>query len=100
MYIEVAEHKINNCNIIQVKVSSFHFIVVILKTCLLETIAKTGPLTIYSLIMMSILQAVVYISLLLQRFPLNISHFLFKHNTKKILYGIALYIIYIATYVF
>jgi len=52
MYIAVAEHKINNCNIIQIKISSFHFIVVILKTFLLETIAKTRPLSIYNLVML------------------------------------------------
>ena len=32
MHIAGAEHKINNCNIIQVKLSSLHFIVAILKT--------------------------------------------------------------------
>ena len=105
MYIAVAEHKINNQNIIQIKVSSFHFIVVILKTCLLETIAKKRPSPVENLVMKCICHAVAYISLLLQTFPLKLSHFLFKDNRRTILYftciyGIALYIIYIATYLF
>jgi hypothetical protein len=47
MYIEVAEHQINNYNIIQINVSSFHFIVVILKTCLPDTVAKIYNLHSY-----------------------------------------------------
>ena len=86
MYIAVAEHKINFCNSIQINISCFHFTIVTLKTFLLETIAKTRPSSIDNLVIKSILQAVVYISLLLQTFPLNISHFLFKHNTETILY--------------
>ena len=70
MYIAVAEHKINNYNIIQIKASSFLFIAIILNTCLPETIAKTRPFPIYNLVMESILQTVMYISLLLQRLPL------------------------------
>lgn len=85
MYIEVADHKINNFYIIQIMVSCFHFIVVIFKTCLSETIAKTRPLLIYHLVMKSILQAVVYISLLLQTFQSKLFHFFFKHNTRTIL---------------
>jgi hypothetical protein len=86
LYIAGAEHNINNCNIIQVKVSNFNFIVVILKTWSPETIAKTRPLPIYNLVMQSTLQAVVYISPLLQTFLSKLSHFLFKQNTKTILY--------------
>ena len=45
--LKTQEHQINNYNIIQINVSSFHFIVVILKTCLPDTIAKIYNLHSY-----------------------------------------------------
>ena len=93
MYIEV-DIRLLNSNIIQVKVSSFHFIIATLKTFLLETIAKTRPLSIDNLVMKSTLEAVVYISLVLQTFLSKLSNFLFKQNTKTILYIYMVLILY------
>jgi hypothetical protein len=96
MYIAVAEHKINFCNSIQINISCFHFIIVTLKTFLLETIAKTRPLSIYDLVM--------YISCVHLTFATNVFitfSFQTKHKDDIIYMVLILYIICIAsTYVF
>ena len=104
MYIAVAEHKINNYDIIQLKVSSFLFIVIILNRCLPEAIAKTKPFPIHNLVTESILQTVMYILLLVLRFTLKLSPF-FSNITQGRYYiyiymVLVLHMIFIATYVF